>query len=275
MAEETIEQMNRLLDGNQGALMDLPRMAGSTSDMEMQMMAPPMRPEGMGAVSQAEMDMITSAQQGLMEMDPEGTKDIVQGMETTKARVAQGAGLTEPEFMGIKEILEKLSNALGGMMGGGSDEDRALRRDVELMLRNKTGAAVPPQEVDAFIQNLKSGGGNTMTYMVDGNPVEMTEREMMSAKNAGMMVQDMGSYQVDDRMEQMTPDTYADKVARGEITPDQLMMESSGSTMTDAERAIRDNAEFNRRAQEEQEMMFRMNNPPVMSDERPKLRSTQ
>jgi len=236
MAEETIEQMNRLLDGNQGALMDLPRMAGSTSDMEMQMMSPPkMRPEGMGAVSQAEIDMITSAQQGLMQMDPEGTKDIVQGMETTKARVAQGAGLTEPEFMGIKEILEKLSNALGGMMGG----------------------------------------GDTMTYMVDGNPVEMTEREMMSAKNAGMMVQDMGSYQVDDRMEQMTPDTYADKVARGEITPDQLMMESSGSTMTDAERAIRDNAEFNRRAQEEQEMMFRMNNPPVMSDERPKLRSTQ
>jgi len=276
MAEETIEQMNRLLDGNQGALMDLPRMAGSTSDMEMQMMSPPkMRPEGMGAVSQAEMDMITSAQQGLMQMDPEGTKDIVQGMETTKARVAQGAGLTEPEFMGIKEILEKLSNALGGMMGGGSDEDRALRRDVELMLRNKTGAAVPPQEVDAFIQNLKSGGGNTMTYMVDGNPVEMTEREMMSAKNAGMMVQDMGSYQVDDRMEQMTPDTYADKVARGEITPDELMMESSGSTMTDAERAIRDNAEFNRRAQEEQEMMFRMNNPPVTSSVRPQLRSTQ
>ena len=79
MAEETIEQMNRLLGGT-----------GAVSDMEMQGMAPPMRPQGMGAVSQAEMDMITSAQQGLMQMDPEGTKDIVQGMETTKARVAQG-----------------------------------------------------------------------------------------------------------------------------------------------------------------------------------------
>lgn len=118
-------------------------------------------------------------------------------------------------------------------------------------------------------------GGETMTYMVDGNPVEMTEREMMSAKNAGMIVQDMGTYQVDDRMERMTPDTYADRVARGEITPDELMMESSGSTMTDAEKAIRDNAEFNRRVQEEQERVFRMNNPPAMSDERPRMRQPE
>ena len=246
MAEETIEQMNRLLDGSPPSLQraqaeqmmanrDREKSFGSVSDMEMQGMAPPMRPEGMGAVSQAEIDMITSAQEGLMQMDPEGTKDIVQGMETTKARVAKGAGLTEPEFMGIKEILEKIGGAFKGMMGG----------------------------------------GDTMTYMVDGNPVEMTERERMSAINSGMLVQDMGTYQVDDRMEQMTPDTYADRVASGEITPDELMMESSGSTMTEAEKAIRDNAEFNRRAQEEQERMFNMNNPPVMSGERPRLRSTQ
>ena len=213
MAEETIEQMNRLLDGT-----------GSVSDMETQMMAPKMRPEGMGAVSQAEIDMITSAQQGLMQMDPEGTRDIVQGMETTKARVAQGAGLTEPEFMGIKEILEKLSNALGGMMGG----------------------------------------GDTMTYMVDGNPVEMTERERMSAINAGMLVQD-----VESGIRSMEPMTGSST-----MTPDELMMESSGSTMTDAERAISANEEFNRRVQEEQERMFRMNNPEGMSTMAPMPRPT-
>jgi len=235
MAEETIEQMNRLLDGNQGALMELPRMAGSTSDMEMQMMAPPMRPEGMGATSDVEMDMITSAQQGLMAIDPQGAQDVVTGLEITKEKVKNGVPMTPAESSGVMSILEKLGNALSGMMGG----------------------------------------GDTMTYMVDGNPVEMTEREMMSAKNAGMIVQDMGTYQVDDRMEKMTPDTYADRVARGEITPDELMMESSGSTMTDAERAIQANEEFNRRAQEEQEMMFRMNNPPETSAVRPQLRSTQ
>ena len=131
MAEETIEQMNRLLGGT-----------GAVSDMEMEGMAPPMRPQGMGAVSQAEIDMITSAQEGLMQMDPEGTKDIVQGMETTKARVAQGKGLTEPEFMGIRSILEKIGNAFSGMMDG----------------------------------------GETKSYMVDGKVVEMTDREMMGCR---------------------------------------------------------------------------------------------
>ena len=214
MAEETIEQMNRLLGGT-----------GAVSDMEMQGMTPPMRPQGMGAVSQAEIDMITSAQQGLMQMDPEGTKDIVQGMETTKARVAQGKGLTEPEFMGIRSILEKIGNAFSGMMDG----------------------------------------GETKSYMVDGKVVEMTERERMSAINAGMLVQD-----VESGIRGMEPMTGSST-----MTPDELMMESSGSTMTDAEKAIRDNAEFNRRVQEEQERVFRMNNPPAMSSVRPRLRERE
>jgi hypothetical protein len=199
MAEETIEQMNRLLDSpkslpraqaeqmmaNRDRERSLMAGTGAVSDMGMEGMAPPMRPQGMGAVSQAEIDMITSAQQGLMQMDPEGTKDIVQGMETTKARVAQGKGLTEPEFMGIRSILEKIGNAFSGMMGG----------------------------------------GETKSYMVDGKVVEMTDREMMGAKNAGILVQDVESGIRD--MEAMTP-----------MTP---RMESSGSTMTDAEKAIRDN----------------------------------
>ena len=45
--------------------------------------------------------------------------------------------------------------------------------------------------------------------------------------------------------------------------------------MTDAERAIRGNAEFNRRVQEEQERMFRMNNPDAMSSVRPRLRQQE
>ena len=232
MAEETIEQMNRLLGGT-GAVSDMEidqyrkslmggGGGGAVSDMEMQGMAPPMRPQGMGAVSQAEIDMITSAQQGLMQMDPEGTKDIVQGMETTKARVAQGKGLTEPEFMGIRSILEKIGNAFSGMMDG----------------------------------------GETKSYMVDGKVVEMTDREMMGAKNAGILVQDVESGIRG--MEEMTP-----------MTPMTPMMESTGSTMTEADKAIRDNAEFNRRVQEEQERVFRMNNPPAMSDERPRLRQQE
>ena len=102
-------------------------------------------------------------------------------------------------------------------------------------------------------------GGETKSYMVDGKVVEMTDREMMGAKNAGILVQDVESGIRD--MEAMTPRTP--------------MMESTGSTMTEAEKAIRDNAEFNRRVQEEQERVFRMNNPPAMSDERPRLRQQE
>ena len=210
MAEETIEQMNRLLSDGSAPPMARPSMEGS-------MPMPPMpRPE---------IEMITSAQQGLMQMDPEGTKDIVDGLEVTKNKVMAGGQLTEVESTGIMSILQKLGGALSGMMGG----------------------------------------GDTMTYMVDGNPVEMTERERMSAINAGMLVQD-----VESGIRGMEPMTGSST-----MTPDELMMESSGSTMTDAERAIGANEEFNRRVQEEQERMFNMNNPPVTSSVRPRLRSTQ
>jgi len=210
MAEETIEQMNRLLSDGSAPPMARPSMEGS-------MPMPPMpRPE---------IEMITSAQQGLMQMDPEGTKDIVDGLEVTKNKVMAGGQLTEVESTGIMSILQKLGGALSDMMGG----------------------------------------GDTMTYMVDGNPVEMTERERMSAINAGMLVQD-----VESGIRGMEPMTGSST-----MTPDELMMESSGSTMTDAERAIGANEEFNRRVQEEQERMFNMNNPPVTSSVRPRLRSTQ
>ena len=179
MAEETIEQMNRLLSDGSAPPMARPSMEGS-------MPMPPMpRPE---------IEMITSAQQGLMQMDPEGTKDIVDGLEVTKNKVMAGGQLTEVESSGIMSILQKLGGALSGMMGG----------------------------------------GDTMTYMVDGNPVEMTERERMSAINAGMLVQD-----VESGIRGMEPMTGSST-----MTPDELMMESSGSTETEAEKANRANAEL-------------------------------
>ena len=219
MAEETIEQMNRLLSDGSAPPMARPSMEGS---MPMNRL---LRNESGAAMPRPEIEMITSAQQGLMQMDPEGTKDIVDGLEVTKNKVMAGGQLTEVESTGIMSILQKLGGALSGMMGG----------------------------------------GDTMTYMVDGNPVEMTERERMSAINAGMLVQD-----VESGIRGMEPMTGSST-----MTPDELMMESSGSTMTDAERAIGENEEFNRRVQEEQERMFNMNNPPVTSSVRPRLRSTQ
>jgi len=111
---------------------------------------------------EGELQMITNAQMGLMEMDPDGTKDVVQGLEMTKQKVMGGEALSEGESSGIMAILQKLGGALSGLMSG----------------------------------------GETKTYFVDGKPVEMTEREMMGAKNAGILVQDPESAIRDMEMQQ-------------------------------------------------------------------------
>ena len=141
MADQS-EQMNMLLRNQTGAAMSPNDMSGAMIGNQTG-----------AAVAQPEIEMITAAQMGLMEMDPEGTKDVVDGLELSKQKVMAGGALNENESSGIMAILQKLGGALSGMMGG----------------------------------------GETKTYMVDGRAVEMTEREMMGAKNAGILVQDMES----------------------------------------------------------------------------------
>jgi len=111
-----------------------------------------------------ELNLITTAQEGLMQLDPEGTRDVVQGLEVSKNRVMSGAALSPDEYTGISAILEQISNAFKGMMGGGES--------------------------------------TTKTYMVDGRTVEMTEREMMGARNAGILVQEPGAAIRDMEMQQ-------------------------------------------------------------------------
>jgi len=102
------------------------------------------------AVREGELQMINSAQMGLLEMAPEETKDIVGNLEMTKQKVMGGGQLNEGESSLIMSILRSLGNSLKGMMSG----------------------------------------GETKTYFVDGKPVEMTEREVMGARNSGILVQD-------------------------------------------------------------------------------------
>jgi len=148
MADQT-EQMNRILSADA----KIP-----ANEMEMSYTvdgkAVSMKPSEMDAArASGEIQMINNAQMGLMEMDPAGTKDIVDGLEMTKQKVMAGGELTEAESSGIMAILQSLGGALRGLMGGGEKG----------------------------------------TYMVDGRPVQMTEREMMGARNAGIIVQDLGS----------------------------------------------------------------------------------
>jgi len=170
MADQ-IEQMNRLLDPNSAVRegeMNYSYQVDDGIEKMTQSQMDAARASGEivadpgSAVREGELQMINNAQMGLMEMDPEGTKDVVQGLEMTKQKVMDGERLTEGESSGIMAILEKLGGALKGMMSG----------------------------------------GETKSYMVDGKIVEMTEREMMGAKNAGILVQDVGSGIRDMEMQQ-------------------------------------------------------------------------
>jgi len=169
MADQT-EQMNMLLRNQTGAAMapnerDMGAMSlydpndpaqnnPMTREQQMEMRKSTqdiMMSDPNSVVRESELQMITNAQMGLMEMDPAGTKDVVDGLEMTKQKVMSGGALSEGESSGIMAILQKLGGALSGMMGG----------------------------------------GETKTYMVDGRAVEVTEREMMGAKNAGIIVEEM------------------------------------------------------------------------------------
>ena len=157
MADQ-MEQMNRLLDPNSAVREgEVGQPVNTNQQMfdpnsavregEMRQMLDPN-----SVAREGELKMITNAQMGLMELDPEGTKDVVQGLEMTKQKVMGGEALTEGESSGIMAILQKLGGALSGLMSGGADQ--------------------PMQQV-----------------MVDGNVTMLTAKEIMSAKNAGMLVQ--------------------------------------------------------------------------------------
>tara|TARA_R110000824_G_scaffold40192_3_gene120707 strand:- start:985 stop:1590 length:606 start_codon:yes stop_codon:yes gene_type:complete len=199
MVDQT-EQMNMLLRNQTGAAMS--DQEDLTSDLvkqfpdEAEAFRKATRQESTSAIADSELrrymeeelNMIGAAQQGLMDIDPEATRGVVEGLELTKQKVMAGERLSEEESTGIMAILQKLGGAFSGMMGG----------------------------------------GETKSYMVDGKVVEMTDREMMGAKNAGILVQDvesgirdmeMGTYMVDGNPVEMTPMQYQDAVESGSITP--------------------------------------------------------
>ena len=115
MADQT-EQMNRLLSADS-------KMPANEMEMSYTVdgKAVSMKPSEMkSARASGEIQMINNAQMGLMEMDPAGTKDIVDGLEMTKQKVMAGGSLTEGESSGIMAILQSLGGALLGLMGDGS-----------------------------------------------------------------------------------------------------------------------------------------------------------
>jgi len=154
------------------------------------------------------------------------------------------------------------------------------------------------QLVMRFLQNIRPGDMDEESaneLMMIGQRIqagdELTdiEREMFEAVVGSMPKTPMDpgsavregemnrSYQVDGDIEQMTSAEYAAAVQRGDITPDQLMMESSGSTTTPAERELMEQEAYFKRLMEEQQALPRLapDTPQMRPQARPELTRPQ
>ena len=162
------------------------------------------------------------------------------------------------------------------IQGGGTLSDRERE-----MFEAVVGAtdSFPTEQMDSFPQgtnpdimkapairdsNMGSVSDAEMRMMQDGTQGmgAMSDREMDR------------SYQVDGGIEQMTPAEFAAAVQSGQITPDELMMESSGSTMTPAERQMMEEEAYFKRLMEEQQALPRMAPEPATPQMRPRPRPT-
>ena len=140
-----------------------------------------------------------------------------------------------------------------------------------------------PEQMDQFMaqKNNAVSMGAAMTdaemdrsYQVDDRMEQMTPSEYESAVRSGGITQDQMSYQVDGGIEQMTPAEFAAAVQSGQIIPDELMMKSSGSTMTPAERQMMEEEAYFKRLMEEQQALPRMAPEPATPQMRPRPRPT-
>jgi len=175
------------------------------------------------------------------------------------------------------------------IQGGGTLTDRERE-----MFEAVVGAtdSFPTEQMDSFPQgtnpdimkkpdmSVKSSkmnqDGSTDMVMSDGSLKRVPAQGMAPAQGMGAMSEgEMDrSYQVDGGIEQMTPAEFAAAVQSGQITPDELMMESSGSTMTPAERQMMEEEAYFKRLMEEQQALPRMAPEPATPQMRPRPRPT-
>jgi len=109
-----------------------------------------------------------------------------------------------------------------------------------------------------------------------GGAISDREREIFESNVAATDSLNGGAIS-DLEIEKMTPVEYAAAVQSGLITPDQLMMESSGSTTTPAERELLEQEAYFKRLMEEQQALPRLapDTPKMRPQARPELTRPQ
>jgi len=144
---------------------------------------------------------------------------------------------------------------------------------IELMTigeRIQGGGAISDREREIFESNVAA------TDSLNGGAISDREREIFEPNVAATDSLNGGAIS-DLEIEQMTPVEYAAAVQSGLITPDQLMMESSGSTTTPAESQLLEQEAYFKRLMEEQQALPRLapDTPQMRPQARPELTRPQ
>jgi len=170
------------------------------------------------------------------------------------------------------------------IQGGGTLTDRERE-----MFEAVVGAtdSFPTEQMDSFPQgtnpdimkapairdsNMGAVSDAEMRMMQDGAQGMAPAAPAQGMGGAMDLVAGVG--RVDGGIEQMTSAEFAAAVQSGQITPDELMMESSGSTMTPAERQMMEEEAYFKRLMEEQQALPRMAPEPATPQMRPRPRPT-
>ncbi len=118
------------------------------------------------------------------------------------------------------------------------------------------------QLVMKFLQNIRPGDmdqeSSEQLMMIGqriqaGGALSDREREMFEAV-VGSMPDVEKSYEVDGRMERMSPEMMNNMVSSGQISQGEAAMGMPGPGITDAQRAIMENEAYNKRLAEEMAM---------------------
>jgi lipopolysaccharide biosynthesis regulator YciM len=165
--------------------------------------------------------------------------------------------MPESNMNSAEEDLNLIMTMMRSIKPGDMSEEAAN----ELMMigrRIQNGGRLSDQERDAITQVMRAmpaDKSEVRTYMVDGQPVQMTPQQYENAVRSGEITQDEMSYTVDGRAMAATPMQMSD------------MQRSMGAgAMTDAEKRIAQEEAFQRMIMEQNEMQQRAMDQRMMND---------
>jgi len=217
--------------------------------------------EGMNQMSQEQLMLVDGFESLVKALGTE----IPIGLAEDLAAVRNGMPMT-PE---MQRILAEGSMRLGQQLKDQGEMPNMMNNTNPDIMKDPSMGAMSEGEMNLAMDTAMPT--NLTPEQMDQFMAQKNNAVSMGAMSEGEMER---SYQVDGGIEQMTPAEFAAAVQSGQITPDELMMESSGSTMTPAERQMMEEEAYFKRLMEEQQALPRMAPEPATPQMRPRPRPT-